>query len=75
MLGRERIEEIFSDYVSIEYDVRCIIKTLVVYEEFCVDNGKSDMKDAIHTIKNLLEKVQNEFSENNDKFDRELITA
>ena len=73
MLDKDKVEDIFNDYVAIEYDVRCIIKTLDVYEKFYIDNGMSDMKDTIHTIKNLLEKSQIEFSETNERLDRELI--
>lgn len=75
MLDKDRIYEIFSEYVSIEYDLRCTIKTIDVYEEYCAYGGKNEIKDAIHTIKNLLTKLQVEFSDANEKLDRELIEA
>ena len=75
MLDKEKIYEIFSDYVDIEYDLRCTIKTIDVYEEYCAYGGKNEIKDAIHTIKNLLVKLQNEFSYANERLDRELIDA
>jgi hypothetical protein len=73
MYDEEKIEDIFARYVEIEYDLRCIVKSLDVHERYYSDNGMKDMKDIIHLVKDIVEKKQIELRDNNENLDKELM--
>lgn len=65
----DKLSDIYYDYISIEYDLRCILQALEIFETYFSDNDMPESKNTIHLIRTLLQSGQKELWKNNLKFD------
>lgn len=65
----DKLNDIYYDYVNIEYDLKCILQALEIFENHYSDNGMAEPKAILHLIRILLQSGQNELLKNNIKLD------
>ena len=65
----DKLSDIYYDYISIEYDLRCVLQALEIFESHYSDNDMPESKNTLHLIKNLLRSGQKELWKNNLKLD------
>ena len=73
MIDVEKLNDIYANYIDLEYDMRCLLKLLSLYEEYYGYNGNYELKDSIHIISGIVSVEQKKLLDGNENFDKFLL--
>ena len=72
---KEKLDKIYKNYAEVENDMRCLLQTLELYEDYYCEEEMNEVADTMNIIRKVVEVSQQELRENNDRLDRVVLES